>query len=265
MKTYVLIIVTAVFCARGTTQQGKLAWRVKDMVLARSQTVNFYGPSERIVLTLTTRTLHQMMLAHLRITQAADVQADLFIIVEGEDPNAFAGLIYGRRMVGINVRMIKLIGDSGDEYAALFGHESAHWAKGHVAAGQTRANTLKTLGALAGMGLGLAGVPAGELISSIGFDLIEASYSHDQERQPDVQSIDYMLTTNYDPRGAIRLHEKMLKMPGALRLPFFQVIRAALSGSKISNRRLPRSQHHPTLIKVVGWDSPHILKHVRVG
>ena len=219
MKTYALIIIAAVFCACGTTQQGKLAWRVKDMVLAGSQMVDFYGPNERIVLTLPTRTLNQIMLAHLRITQAAGVQADLFV-VEGDDPNAFAGLTHGRRMVGINIGMIKLIGDSVDEYAALFGHESAHWAKGHVDAGQTRANTLKTIGALAGMGLGLAGVPAGGLISSVGFDLIEASYSRDQEREADVQSIDYMVATNYDPRGAIRLHEKMLKMPGALRLPF---------------------------------------------
>ena len=148
-----------------------------------------------------------MMLAHLRITQAADVQADLFI-VEGEEPNAFAGLTSGRRMVGINVGMIKLIGDNVDEYAALFGHESAHWAKGHVDAGQTRANTLKTIGALAGMGLGLAGVPAGSLISSVGFDLIEASYSRDQEREADVQSIDYMMATHYDPRGAIGYMKK---------------------------------------------------------
>jgi len=195
MKTYALIIVTAVFCACGTTQQGKLAWRVKDMVLAGSQAVDFYGPNERIVLTLPTRALHQIMLAHLRITQAAGVQADLFV-VEGDDPNAFAGLTHGRRMVGINIGMIKLIGDSVDEYAALFGHESAHWAKGHVDAGQTRASTLKTIGALAGMGLGLAGVPAGGLISSVGFDLIEASYSRDQEREADVQSIDYMLATH---------------------------------------------------------------------
>jgi hypothetical protein len=42
------------------------------------------------------------------------VQADLFI-VEGGDPNAFAGLTHGRRMVGINVGMIKLIGESVDE------------------------------------------------------------------------------------------------------------------------------------------------------
>src|SRR5512145_1403275 len=116
MKAYGLIIVTALFCACGLSQEGRLAWRVKDMVLARSQTVDFYDPTERIVLTMSTRTLQQMMLARLRITQAAGVQADLFI-VEGEDPNAFAGLTDGRRMIGINVGMIKMIGDDIDEYA----------------------------------------------------------------------------------------------------------------------------------------------------
>lgn len=234
MKAYSLIIVTALFCACGWSQEGRLAWRVKDMVLTRSQTVDFYDPTERIVLTMSTRTLQQMMLAHLRVSQAAGVQADLFI-VEGEDPNAFAGLTDGRRMIGINVGMIKLIGDGIDEYAALFGHESAHWAKGHVDAGQTRANTLRTMGALAGMGLGLAGVPAGGLISSVGFDLIEASYSRDQEREADMQSIDYMMAAKYDPQGAIRLHEKMLELREGLRLPF-------LSSHPSSNERVENLQ-----------------------
>jgi predicted Zn-dependent protease len=215
-------------------QQDQFGWRVRDLVLAQHATVNLHGPGERIIATLPTRTLQRMMLAHLRMSAAANVQADLFI-VEGEGPNAFAGLSHGRRIIGISLEMIKLIGDAADEYAALFGHESAHWAKGHVDAGQTRTNTLKTVGALAGIGLGMAGVPGGGLISSIGFDLIEASYSRDQEREADAQSIDYMLAAQYDPRGAIRLHEKMLDIPEGFRLPF-------LSSHPSSTERLKNLQ-----------------------
>ena len=91
------------------------------------------------------------------------------------------------------------------------------------------------MGALAGMGLGLAGVPAGGLISSVGFDLIEASYSRDQEREADVQSIDYMLAAKYDPQGAIRLHKKMLELREGLRLPF-------LSSHPSSNERVKNLQ-----------------------
>jgi len=187
--------------------------------MAQGATVHLYGSHEKVVLALPTRTLQQMMLAHLRISQAANVQADL-LIVEGDEPNAFAGLSDGRRIVGVNIGMVKLIGDSADEYAALLGHEAAHWAKGHVDAGQTRTSTLKTVGALAGVGLGLAGVPAGGLIGSLGFDVIEASYSRDQEMEADAQSIEYMLAARYDPRGALRLHEKMRKVSGRLSLSF---------------------------------------------
>ncbi|HUF43498.1 MAG TPA: M48 family metalloprotease [Verrucomicrobiae bacterium] len=199
--------------------QGKLGWRVKDIVLTPSATVNLYGPDERIIASVPTRAIQHMMLAHLRISAAANVQTDLFI-VEGDEPNAFAGLNEGRRIVGINLGMIKLIGERADEYAALLGHEAAHWAKGHVDSGQMRSQTLKTAGALVGAGLGLAGVPAAGLIGSLGFDLIEASYSREQEREADAQSIEYVLAGRYDPHGALRLHEKLINASSGLPLPF---------------------------------------------
>ena len=160
-----------------------------------------------------------MTLAHLRISRAANVQSDLYI-VEGDDPNAFATFVNGQRVIGINLGMVKLIGGDPNEYAALIGHEAAHWSKGHVDAGQTRTNTLNALGTLVGVGLSTAGVPAAGLISGVGVDLIDSSYNRDQEREADAQSIDYMLASNYDPRAALTLHEKFLKTDRGLRLPF---------------------------------------------
>jgi predicted Zn-dependent protease len=211
-----VIILLAAGCA---SQQGKLAWRVKDIALARTPAVELQDPSQRVVATLPTRTIQEMMLAHLRISAVANVQAELFI-VDGDDPNAFAGRSKGQRIIGVNVGMVKLIGGEADEYAALLGHEAAHWAKGHVDAGETRTTTLNAIGTLVGVGLGAAGVPAGGLISGIGVDLIDASFSRDQEREADAQSVEYMLAAKYDPQAAIRLQEKMLKNTSGLRLPF---------------------------------------------
>jgi predicted Zn-dependent protease len=160
-----------------------------------------------------------MTLVHLRISRAAKIQSDLYI-VEGDDPNAFATFVNGQRVIGINLGMVKLIDGDVNQYAALIGHEAAHWAKGHVDAGQTRTNTLNALGTLVGVGLSAAGVPAAGLITGVGVDLIDSSYNRDQEREADAQSIDYLLLINYDPRGAITLHEKFLQMDRGLRLPF---------------------------------------------
>jgi predicted Zn-dependent protease len=217
MKKFLFI--TMVFLATGCSAQGKLYWRAKDFVLDRSPTVRLRGSNEQIVLTIPTRTMQEMTLAHLRINRAANIQSDLYI-VEGDEPNAFAAFVNGQRVIGLNLGMVKLIGDEVNEYAALIGHEAAHWAKGHVDFGQTRTNTINALGTLVGVGLSAAGVPAAGLITGLGVDLIESSYSRDQEREADAQSIDYLLVNNYDSWGAVTLHEKFLKKDRGLRLPF---------------------------------------------
>jgi len=197
----------------------KLAWRVKDMALERKPSVDLQGRNEQIVLTLPTRTIQQLTLAHLRISRSANVYSELYI-VEGDEPNAFASPHNGQRIIAINVGMIKLIGTDANQYAALIGHETAHWAKGHVDSGQTRSNTLNALGTLAGVGLSAVGVPAAGLVTGFGVDLIDSSFNRDQEREADALGIDYMIANHYDPRAAIRLHEKFLTLDRGLHLPF---------------------------------------------
>jgi len=217
MKKFLFLIL--LFLAAGCSAHGKLYWRAKDFVLDRSPTVGLRGRNEQVVWTIPTRTLQEMTLAHLRINRAANIQSDLYI-VEGDDPNAFATFVNGQRVIGVNLGMVKMIGGEVNEYAALIGHEAAHWAKGHVDAGQTRTHTLNALGTLLGVGLSAAGVPAAGLISGVGVDLIDSSYNRDQEREADAQSIEYMLVNNYDPWAAIRLQERFLKREPGFRLPF---------------------------------------------
>ena len=218
MKTFILAIycLTLAGCAM---QQSMLYWRVKDMVLERGPALDLANPDRKILLTIPTKTMQEMMLVHLRISRSAGVPSELYV-VDGDEPNAFAAIINGQRVTGINLGMIKLINGSVDEYAALIGHEVAHWAKGHVDAGRTRSNTLNAIGTVVGVGLSAAGVPAAGAISGLGVDLIDSSYDRTQEREADAQSIDYVIANHYDPLAAIRLHEKFLKIDPSLRLPF---------------------------------------------
>jgi predicted Zn-dependent protease len=211
-----LFLVAASACA---TLQGKYVWRVRDVALAPTPTVAFQAGNQTLALTMNTQTVQKLLLAHIRITRAANVQAEL-LIVEGSDPNAFVGLINGRRVVAINTGMIKLIGDDIDEYGALLGHETAHWARGHVHEGERRSSTLQGMSTLAGMGLGAVGVPAAGLITGFGADLIEASYSRDDEREADAFGVVYMRSAGFDPQAALRLYEKLHRVSSGSLLPF---------------------------------------------
>jgi len=214
-----VILSTACLLAGCAASQGRLGWRVKDLVFSPRATVSLQSADERVLLTLPTKTVQQLMLAHLRISRSANIQTELFI-VEGDQPNAFAGIERDQRIIGINLGMVKLIGDDVNEYAALIGHEAAHWAKGHVDSSRLRANTLNALGTLVSAGLGMAGVPAAGALTHLGIELIDATYSRDQEREADAQSIEYLAANGYEPRAAIRLHEKMLKVDYGFRPPF---------------------------------------------
>ncbi|HXK29762.1 MAG TPA: M48 family metalloprotease [Candidatus Binatia bacterium] len=172
-----------------------------------------------ILVAIDSQTVNRLLLAHFRITRSAGVQAEL-LISEGERANAYAGLMNARRVIGINTAMVKLIGDDIDEYAALLGHEAAHWAKGHVDAGRLRSSTIQAIGNLIGAGLSMTGIPAAGLITGLGADMIDTTFSREDEREADVFGIEYMLANGFDPEAAVRLHEKMLKLPGGVRVPF---------------------------------------------
>jgi predicted Zn-dependent protease len=203
----------------GCMPAGRLFWSVRELVLVPASTIYLTAPDQRLVLSVEKQAMQKLFLAHRRITRAGGVEADL-LIFEEEEPNAFAGSIKSRRSIAINTGMLKLIGGDNDALAALLGHETAHWAKGHVDTGKTRSNTIQGIGTLVGLGLGMAGVPAAGYISGIGADLIEASYSRDDEREADASGLEYVMSAGFDPAGALRLHEKLLQVGGRLRIPF---------------------------------------------
>ena len=219
MKSFIGIFLLLLFtgCA---AQPDKLVWRVKDVVLSPYSEVILEGPNGELVLAVPTRTIQDMFLAHTRISRTANVQSELYIAA-GDDPNAFAGPdATGRNIMGINVGMVKLVGADASVYAALIGHEAAHLAKGHGASGKLRSNSLDLIGTIVGAGLGMAGVPGGGLVSGFAADVIDSVYSRDQEREADALGVDYMLANQYDPQGAIRLHELLGKSSSGFRIPF---------------------------------------------
>lgn len=218
MTKFIAVLVCLIFAGCGA-RQSTLYWRVKDMVLVRAPAVELTDPQQKTLLSIPARTLQEIMLAHLRISRTAGVPSELYVVA-GDEPNAFAAMVGGQRVTAINLGMIKLIDGDIDEYAALIGHEVGHWAKGHGERGATRSRTLEAIGTAVGLGLSAAGVPAAGLISGLGIDLVDSSFNRDEEREADALGIEYMIANRYDPGGAIRLHEKLVKIDPGLRIPF---------------------------------------------
>lgn len=122
-----------------TTSGTQQAWHVRDIAQAQTPKVRLFGRNEQTMATFDTLTIKKLMLAHFRITRAAGVHAEL-LIVDGNDPNAFAGPFQQQQVIAINIGMLKLVGDDVDEFAALLGHEAA-------AAALSQINAARRLGA----------------------------------------------------------------------------------------------------------------------
>jgi predicted Zn-dependent protease len=199
--------------------QKQLAWNVRDAVVFPNEEIELVDQNGQVRATLKTMTLKKLLLAHFRVTRAAGVQAGL-LIVTGDDPNAFAGMVNRQPAIGLNLGMLKLVGDDIDEFAALLGHEAAHLANKHGETGRTRAATMNALGSLVGMGLSSVGVPAAGTITGLAFDMIETSYSRDEEREADAVGVTYARAAGFQPEAAVRVHEKILKVSRGSILPF---------------------------------------------
>jgi len=219
MKTFIALVLLVALSGCATARRERMVWRVKDVVLAESPVVNFGGAGDTVMASIPTRLLQELMLAHLRISRSAGITAEL-LLTDGDDPNAFAGMLSDRPVIGINLGMVKLIGENINEYAALLGHEAAHWAKGHIDATRLRRSTLEVIGTVVSAGLGAGGVLGAGTLAGLGLSMIDASYSRDQEREADAAGIDYVVANNYDPTGAVTLFEKMIQQAKGPRVPF---------------------------------------------
>ena len=117
-------------------------------------------------------------------------------------------------MIAIIIAMVKLIGENVDEFAALLGHEAAHWAKGHVDASKTRVKH-DSRNRHCGRSRSARGRHSGcRRDHRTGRRFGRSFHSRDDEREADATSIDYMLANGFDPEAAVRLQEKMLLAAG---------------------------------------------------
>jgi len=127
-----------------------------------------------------------------------------FKVVNDSSPNAFAlpgGFIAISRGLLVNL-------ENEAELAAVLGHEIGHVTARHSVQGMQRGSLLNVgLAVLSGVTENTAYGPIAQQAGALTANLLENSYSREQERESDQLGIDYMVRAEYDPIGAVQLQE----------------------------------------------------------
>lgn len=139
-----------------------------------------------------------------------------FTVIDSSVPNAWA-LPGGK--IAVNRGLLAAL-DNEAELAAVLGHEIVHAAARHGAKSQERGVLLQAglVAAQIGVAMSDAGAAAGNLLvqgAGLGAALISTKYGRDAELESDLYGMRYMQRAGYDPRGAVTLQEKFVKLSEA--------------------------------------------------
>lgn len=139
-----------------------------------------------------------------------------FSVLNSSVPNAWA-LPGGK--IAVNRGLLTEL-DNEAELAAVLGHEIVHAAARHGAKAQERGTLLQVglVAAQIGVAMSDAGATAGNLMvqgAGVGAALVSTKYGRDAELESDLYGMRYMQRAGYDPRGAVTLQEKFVKLSQA--------------------------------------------------
>ncbi|MEO7386379.1 MAG: M48 family metalloprotease [Gammaproteobacteria bacterium] len=139
-----------------------------------------------------------------------------FVVLNSSVPNAWA-LPGGK--IAVNRGLLTEL-DNEAELAAVLGHEIVHAAARHGAKAQERGTLLQVGMVAAQVGIAMSDVSAaaGNLMvlgAGVGSQLVSTKNGRDAELESDHYGMVYMKRAGYDPRGAVTLQEKFVKLSQA--------------------------------------------------
>lgn len=183
--------------------------------------VNFnVNSSSRIVATLNTSQIRMLLKVRDGISAQSGVYPKLLI---SDKPilNAWADSSNGANTVTLTFKMLDMIGEDSDKCAALIGHEVTHLKLNHGTKQATANGVLVILASIAG-GLidgalsAKSGVPQsiGTQLTGVVAQEFSNAFSRNDEREADEYGTKWMIDAGYNPQGAIRLHEALLRASG---------------------------------------------------
>jgi len=134
-----------------------------------------------------------------------------FVVINDSTPNAWA--LPGGKIAINRGLLVELENEA--ELAAVLGHEIVHAAARHGAQAMQRQTLLQGAVLAAGVAAGASdAAPAGLVLgaAAIGAQLVNQKYGRDAELESDHYGMNYMVRAGYDPRAAVTLQEKFVKL-----------------------------------------------------
>ena len=195
-------------------------WNIRDIAATDGSEVELRTRDKRLMKRVDTSQMRILCAVKSSIEAVAELSTEL-IIVDGDQPNAFAGR--GKKdenIIGINFAMLDILGLDVHAAAALIGHEIAHLKLHHGEQRSSRENTSGMMKVLGGVALSTLGVPGGSLISDLTITAFETRYSRDHEREADYLGAIWAIEADYEADGAVRLHEAVYSRAKGNSTPF---------------------------------------------
>ena len=196
------------------------SWTIKELAKSSGAQVVLRNKNGGIIKRVNTNQLRYLYAVKTSIETAAETKAE-FILVDGDQPNAFAGTIRGHgKAIGVNFAMLELLGLDVHAMAALIGHEIAHLRLEHGKEGFKRTWGFAFLKVFGAVILDNSGVGNSDTVSNLIFTAIETKYSRDDERDADYLGMIWAIEAGYESDGGVRLFEELSKASRIQPLPF---------------------------------------------
>lgn len=205
-----------------STPHGEIpVWRLAALAEA-TQPLIALRSTAGVALTVDAKRMKLMHAAAERVLAAAGPgETPDWLLVGTYGINAYATYQQSRPVIGVTLGMMVLLKDDQDAWAALFGHELAHFRLGHHRAHRERNQATELGSSLAGLLLSAAGVGFGSVVADATGKLVERSFSRDDERDADSSGLGYQRRAGFDGAGALRLQQRLLDATHNDSLPGF--------------------------------------------
>lgn len=129
------------------------------------------------------------------------------------DASINAWALPGGKM-GVNWGLLNAV-ETESELVSVLGHEMAHSLERHGTGQQTMGSLVGLASTLIEIGLGeRAQTPTGQQLLNLGQGLIMGQYSQSNELEADREGVRLMVAADFDPRGAIRMQERLARLSG---------------------------------------------------
>lgn len=186
------------------------AWRLADLATAEGTIVRLNSPTGTALAIEAARVRLMLDAAQRTLAAAGPGDAPDWLLIGTPAPNAYAAWQDGKPIVAVTLGMAHLLGEDADAWAALFGHELAHFRLGHHEALRTRRQATEIGSSLVGLALSVAGIGLGGVVADATGSLVERAFSREDERDADRLGLDIQRRAGFDGRGALRLQQALL-------------------------------------------------------